>query len=198
MKTANLTITLLAGASMLALGAGPALAGSGASVGAETKVEAGASVDTEGRALNEAEKNDVTAEEIADKTGKALEAAGKATSQAAISAETTIRELFSSNDIKSVEGTAVRDMAGESVGEVDGVVRSKTTNEVFFVVDVGGFLGLGEREVAVPADRFTAGDGHLKLDTISKAQLETYDEYNAAFYNAVSVKSNGSIGAAID
>jgi len=190
MKKTALTIALLAGTSMLAIGAGNVQA-------AETKATASGGSTVE---LNEAEKTDVTSEEIkegaeaaADKTGEALAATGKAASDASVALEAQVRELFSSDDIQSIEGVAVRDAKGEAIGEVDGVVRDRTSGETYFVVDVGGFLGLGEKEVAVPSNRFTVGDSHLKLASMTKADLETHDEFDPDLYSPVAVSATGDV-----
>ena len=46
-------------------------------------------------------------------------------------------------------GTRVNNEAGERVGEINEVVLSKDGKVAAVVIGVGGFLGLGEREVAV-------------------------------------------------
>ena len=46
-------------------------------------------------------------------------------------------------------GTAVKNQAGESVGDINEVVLTKEGQIAAVVVGVGGFLGMGEREVAV-------------------------------------------------
>ena len=46
-------------------------------------------------------------------------------------------------------GTNVRNDAGESIGEINEVVLDKAGKVAAVVIGVGGFLGIGEREVAV-------------------------------------------------
>jgi sporulation protein YlmC with PRC-barrel domain len=46
-------------------------------------------------------------------------------------------------------GTRVNNEAGERIGEINEVVLSKDGKVAGVVIGVGGFLGLGEREVAV-------------------------------------------------
>jgi sporulation protein YlmC with PRC-barrel domain len=50
-------------------------------------------------------------------------------------------------------GKSVYNAANESIGEVRDVVIDKTRGIVAVVVGVGGFLGVGEKNVAVPEDR---------------------------------------------
>jgi sporulation protein YlmC with PRC-barrel domain len=46
-------------------------------------------------------------------------------------------------------GTNVKNDAGESIGEINEVVLDKAGKVAAVVIGVGGFLGIGEREVAV-------------------------------------------------
>lgn len=46
-------------------------------------------------------------------------------------------------------GTTVRNDAGDSIGDINEVVLSKDGKVAAVVIGVGGFLGIGEREVAV-------------------------------------------------
>jgi hypothetical protein len=46
-------------------------------------------------------------------------------------------------------GTAVKNPAGETIGDINEIVLGKDGNAAAAVLGVGGFLGIGEREVAV-------------------------------------------------
>ena len=46
-------------------------------------------------------------------------------------------------------GTSVKNAANESIGDINEVVLSKDGKVAAIVIGVGGFLGMGEREVAV-------------------------------------------------
>lgn len=46
-------------------------------------------------------------------------------------------------------GTAVKNQAGETVGDINELVLTKDGQIAAAVIGVGGFLGIGEREVAV-------------------------------------------------
>lgn len=201
---AKKTLSLLAGASLLALAAGPAVAGTaGGNAAAETKIEGTEAVGTHANGtpkLDKVRAEGQTGAEIKadlDKAGKAVsdtaQSVAAAASDAATAAETKVRELMAGDSIDTIEGTAVRDIRGESIGEVGGVVRAKTDNDVYFVVDVGGFLGLGEREVAVPAREFTRAKGHFVLASATKAEMEQRAEYQADMYMPVEVDAEGAI-----
>ena len=70
----------------------------------------------------------------------------------------------------------------ESVGEIDELLLAadgKTIDRV--VIEVGGFLGIGEREVAVPFDRLNVlrnadGDFRIYIDS-TEERLEALPEY---------------------
>lgn len=188
---AKLKTALLTGAALLTLSAGPVAAAS-----ATTSTNSSTQVQTGSKTLNEAEKTDISGQEAVDATKDAASSAGKALSDAAT--ETKIRELFSNGKMEQIEGAAVRDANGDSVGEVDGVVRAKSSDDLYFIVDVGGFLGLGEREVALPATSFTSADDHLVLANMTKAELENHEVYNASRYAPVSVDAAGTASTKVD
>ncbi|MCR9177567.1 MAG: PRC-barrel domain-containing protein [Alphaproteobacteria bacterium] len=190
---AKLKTALLTGAALLTLSAGPVAAAS-----ATTSTNSSTQVQTGSKTLNEAEKTDISGQEAVDATKDAASSAGKALSDAATATETKIRELFSNGKMEQIEGAAVRDANGDSVGEVDGVVRAKSSDDLYFIVDVGGFLGLGEREVALPATSFTSADDHLVLANMTKAELENHEVYNASRYAPVSVDAAGTASTKVD
>lgn len=60
---------------------------------------------------------------------------------------------------KDIKGANIRNPAGDKIGEVEHVVLDQRTGKVrFAVVGVGGFLGVGEKYVAVPWERIRSGD----------------------------------------
>jgi sporulation protein YlmC with PRC-barrel domain len=60
-------------------------------------------------------------------------------------------------------GMTVRNAAGESIGDINEIVLQKDGEVGAVIIGVGGFLGLGEREVAIPFSQLkmeTDADGH--------------------------------------
>jgi sporulation protein YlmC with PRC-barrel domain len=52
---------------------------------------------------------------------------------------------------KKVIGTAVKNSAGQKIGQVEDIVLDKTSNNIIFaVVGFGGFLGMNEKYHPVP------------------------------------------------
>ena len=56
-----------------------------------------------------------------------------------------------SNEIRTSKliGTAVRNPAGETIGDINEILLDKNGTVAAVVLGVGGFLGLGERDVAI-------------------------------------------------
>lgn len=73
-------------------------------------------------------------------------------------------------------GTSVYGTAGEEVGEIDNVVLTRNGEAVALVVGVGGFLGLGEKNVAIPIDAVEISareeQGALRVDRPAGASGE--------------------------
>jgi sporulation protein YlmC with PRC-barrel domain len=89
------------------------------------------------------------------------------------------------DDIRAEElvGTTVYGANDETIGEIGDIVLTSDGKIDAYVIDVGGFLGMGEKEVAIGSDNlsFMADkDGNKYLyTTFTKEQLEavpTYDE----------------------
>lgn len=81
--------------------------------------------------------------------------------------------------VDQVLGSRVVNAEGEEVGEIEDLVLDR--NQIAYaVVSVGGFLGLGEKTVAVPLDDLQLGEGETYLMTsASQEQLEQMPEYDA-------------------
>jgi sporulation protein YlmC with PRC-barrel domain len=86
-------------------------------------------------------------------------------------------------------GTTVYGANDENVGEVGDVIMStdgKTVDAV--ILDVGGFLGMGEKEVALGLDNLTFmadADGEMYVYTnLTKEQLEAQAAYDETGYEA--------------
>jgi sporulation protein YlmC with PRC-barrel domain len=83
---------------------------------------------------------------------------------------------FAEMRVMDLVGTNVFGANGDDVGEVDNVVLKN--GRLAAIVGVGGFLGLGEHDVAVPLENFSRVDGGLMLDTRTEDELERMPEFN--------------------
>jgi len=68
---------------------------------------------------------------------------------------------------------------GEQLGQVERVVANG--NRTYLILSEGGFLGMGEREVALPLDRVSSirGDDQLVLQGLSEEDLGAMPRWNA-------------------
>ncbi len=95
-----------------------------------------------------------------------------------------------------VTGMTVYNSAGEELGDINDIVVDNTGKPSVFIVGVGGFLGIGEKDVGVPFDNLTfalneSNERVARLDA-SKEALESapnfvYKDGDAA---ATPVKTN--------
>jgi sporulation protein YlmC with PRC-barrel domain len=74
-------------------------------------------------------------------------------------------------------GVAVRNTTDEKLGDINDVIVAENGNPAIAVIGVGGFLGIGEKNVGVPFDalQFTTNDNNkrvARLD-VSKKALES-------------------------
>lgn len=71
-------------------------------------------------------------------------------------------------------GQAVYNANNESIGSVNDLIMKKEGGIVAAVIGVGGFLGIGEKNVAVPMEKVTVAqntqDGSVKLTTSETAE----------------------------
>ncbi|WP_299651635.1 PRC-barrel domain-containing protein [uncultured Tateyamaria sp.] len=73
-------------------------------------------------------------------------------------------------------GRSVATESGEDVGEVDFIgMRGQT---LVAIIGVGGFLGMGENEVAVPLEKLIVRRNELIVPQFTQTQLENMPEYN--------------------
>jgi hypothetical protein len=82
---------------------------------------------------------------------------------------------------ETLTGANVHDATDASIAEVSDLVLTEDGQVTDVVLDVGGFLGIGARTVAIPMDRLTvarteAGDVTLWVD-MTKDELEMLPEY---------------------
>ena len=92
----------------------------------------------------------------------------------------------------SLMHAAVRDMKGEKLGDIEGVLMDKAGKTRAVIVDVGGFLGMGEHRIAMAWNDLQVSDNGRKVETrYTKEQLKAMPAYmypdqkarNTAFYD---------------
>ena len=87
---------------------------------------------------------------------------------------------------EEVTGKAVVNNSGDEIGEVDKIVRDKETGKLSAVVSVGGFLGIGERKVAIAVqDLVSQDDRLLSQQAGTEEQLKAYPAYDESKFDEV-------------
>ncbi|WP_027132532.1 PRC-barrel domain-containing protein [Geminicoccus roseus] len=66
---------------------------------------------------------------------------------------------------------------GERIGEVDDVLMTPEGEITAVSADVGGFLGLGEKDVMIEIDQLTPGENGL-VTNLTKEQLEQLPDWD--------------------
>jgi len=93
-------------------------------------------------------------------------------------------DSFAGMTVGEVVGLGVESEAGDDLGEIDYIVEQN--GDQVAIVGVGGFLGLGEHDVAVPLSdmTFTAED-QVTLANWTEEQLEAQPDVDEANINAL-------------
>ena len=103
--------------------------------------------------------------------------------------------IFEKSSTRTRVGFEVAAENGEVIGEVDNVVL--VDGSEMAVVGIGGFLGLGEHDVALPLTDLTADaadDTKLKASGYTKAQLEAMAEFDPEAADEVSADAPVMLG----
>ena len=109
------------------------------------------------------------ATDTADATGTAMDSGTAATGEA------TTDMAGAPMTAGTLIGTNVSSSTGEDIGEIDDVVR--VNGEMMAIVGIGGFLGLGEHDVALPLSELDWQGETVTAFGYSKEQLEGMAEY---------------------
>jgi sporulation protein YlmC with PRC-barrel domain len=95
-----------------------------------------------------------------------------------LSATSSDRTLGTVERADKIIGREVRNNSNQKIGKVDDfVVDLESGRVIYAVVSVGGFLGVGDRNVAVPASAFTEQGKQLRLD-VDKQKLMDAPQYS--------------------
>jgi hypothetical protein len=78
---------------------------------------------------------------------------------------------------KEIVGKDVYGADNRNMGEVEDVVMGANGQVESVLVDVGGFLGLGARRVAIPISQIQLGEGDRLTTTMTEAQAKELPEY---------------------
>ena len=98
-------------------------------------------------------------------------------------------EGMTSKTAGAITGTKIVNNASDEIGVVEAIVRDKKTGTLHAVVSVGGFLGIGDKKVAIAFDDLKFQDGELLISIAStEEQLKAYPAFKEAQYEEVADK----------
>ena len=81
---------------------------------------------------------------------------------------------------KQILGKDVVNDAGDKIGEIDDLIVTPSKSLSYAIVGVGGFLGVGEHQVAVPVSRFKQQMGKIVLPGATKDALKAAPKFEYA------------------
>lgn len=87
-----------------------------------------------------------------------------------------MKALASGHRASKLIGQDVVNESNETVGSIDDLVLTQD-NQVQAIVSVGGFLGMGERLVAVPMDQLQMRDDQFVMRNATKDSLQRRPEF---------------------
>jgi PRC-barrel domain len=130
----------------------------------------------------ETQANELATKDAPNAVERTAAEAGNEVEQAAAPAATfTANELAAGlnakdvpNPATSLSTAAVKTSSGESLGEVRSVVVGPDGKAEAVIVEVGGFLNVGERAVSIEASKFTyLKDRNILVAAVDKTQVES-------------------------
>ncbi len=85
-------------------------------------------------------------------------------------------------NVEDVLGAEVVNAAGDAIGEIEDMVLDQN-GDYYAILSVGGFLGIGEKKVAVPLDELRPAEDQVYLmAAATEEQLEQMPEYDEQQY----------------
>lgn len=116
--------------------------------------------------------------------GAATTMAPNTTADAAGSATYLTEQAENQISVNDFMGKAIYTADNQSIGDINDLLVAKDGGVVAAVVGVGGFLGIGEKNVAIPFDKITitretatgdaadaAADGDTKAEVVAEAEV---------------------------
>jgi sporulation protein YlmC with PRC-barrel domain len=81
---------------------------------------------------------------------------------------------------KQILGKSVYNDKHDKVGDVDDLIIAPDSSVSYAIIGVGGFLGLGERQVAIPVNRLKHSEGRIVLPGATKDALQAMPSFQYA------------------
>ena len=74
--------------------------------------------------------------------------------------------------------TPVYNVDGKKIGRVVDIIVTQQAAVSYFIVDVGGFAGIGAKQIAVPASAFKIVDKKVVLPNVTESQLKSLPAFH--------------------
>ena len=150
----------------------------GASTAMEATADAAeATADTAAEAAEDA----ADAADSAEAASESAEATEAATLEAEMAISDKIAREQAANELRIdwVTGASVTSPDDEAIGEVRDVIVDRESGQVIAaIIGVGGLLGIGEKQIAVPWDQLTINSDAQEVTTeLTKQEAEAAPEY---------------------
>lgn len=81
---------------------------------------------------------------------------------------------------KQILGKDVYNDTGEKIGEINDLIVAPNKSLSYAIIGVGGFLGMGDHEVAVPVSKFKQQMGKIVLHGATKDALKAAPKFEYA------------------
>jgi sporulation protein YlmC with PRC-barrel domain len=108
----------------------------------------------------------------------AAQIAGSTTTGVTVEELKTIARGWSAT--RQILGKSVYNDKNDKVGDVEDLIIAPDSSVSYAIIGVGGFLGLGERQVAIPINRFTHSEGRMVLPGATKDALQAMPSFQYA------------------
>jgi sporulation protein YlmC with PRC-barrel domain len=94
----------------------------------------------------------------------------------------TLPSDIGSMKVSELVGKNVYTASDEKIGDVNDVVTSKSGGEAMAVIGVGGFLGIGEKEAAIPISQLKVQGDKIVASGATKDSLKQHADYKKDNY----------------
>ena len=108
----------------------------------------------------------------------AAQVAGSTTIGVPATELTTLTKGWSAK--KQILGKDVYNDAGDKIGDINDLIVTPSRSLSYAIVGVGGFLGIGEHNVAVPVSKFKQQMGKITLPGATKDALKAAPKFEYA------------------
>lgn len=87
--------------------------------------------------------------------------------------------------VDELKGTGIVNATGDKIGDVKEIVLSKDRRSAHAVIGVGGFLGTGERDIAVSLEELETREGNELQMSATRDQINARPQYQSEQYTQV-------------